>query len=146
MGEMTPRTRTPFLPELRLKAIRQGRASDEKHPIARIARELGFTALRLCTTQGAGTRRDRCWRAYPFLSHMAKVQPEGAFPEVRPFHSIVLMRKARAKPRVVKSPTCLPPYLNASGIIVSASMVKRAPPAKDWTKATVAAEAPSKRA
>jgi hypothetical protein len=63
-----------------------------------------------------------------------------------PCHSSVVMKKARAKPKVVTSPTCLPPYLNASGIMVSASMVNRAPPAKACTKAIVAGEAPSKKA
>jgi hypothetical protein len=61
-------------------------------------------------------------------------------------YSSVVMKKASANPKVVTRPTCLPPYLKASGIMVSASMVKSAPPAKDCTKATVAAEAPSKKA
>ena len=46
----------------------------------------------------------------------------------RESYPIVVIRYANAHPRVVTRPTCLPPYLKASGIIVSASMVKNAPP------------------
>jgi hypothetical protein len=51
---------------------------------------------------------------------------------------------ATAKPRVVARPTSLPPRRYASGTIVSASMVRIAPPAKERTKATAFGEAPSK--
>src|SRR5829696_4393583 len=41
-------------------------------------------------------------------------------------YSSVVMKKARANPKVVTRPTCLPPYLKASGIMVSANIVKSA--------------------
>ena len=47
---------------------------------------------------------------------------------------------ATAKPSVVTTPTSLPPCLNASGIIVVASMVRMAPAANVRTKATVSGE------
>ena len=50
---------------------------------------------------------------------------------------------AVAKPSVVAMPTRAPPFSNASGIIVVASMVKIAPPANDCTNATVSFDAPS---
>ena len=52
---------------------------------------------------------------------------------------------ATANPSVVTTPTSLPPCSNASGIIVSASMVMIAPAAKARTKATVSGEALWKR-
>jgi hypothetical protein len=52
---------------------------------------------------------------------------------------------ATANPRVVTTPTSLPPCSNASGIIVSASMVRIAPAAKARTKATVSGEESWKR-
>lgn len=39
-----PRTRPPYPPEFRREAIRLVRASDEDHPIPKIAAELGVTA------------------------------------------------------------------------------------------------------
>jgi len=39
-----PRTRPPYPPEFRREAIRLVRASDEEHPIPKIATELGVTA------------------------------------------------------------------------------------------------------
>ncbi len=39
-----PRTRPPYPPEFRREAIRLVRASDEDHPIPKIAKELGVTA------------------------------------------------------------------------------------------------------
>jgi transposase len=39
-----PRTRLPYPPEFRREAIRLVRASDEDHPIPRVAKELGVTA------------------------------------------------------------------------------------------------------
>lgn len=39
-----PRTRAPYPPEFRREAIRLLRAPDEKHPIPRVAKELGVTA------------------------------------------------------------------------------------------------------
>jgi len=39
-----PRTRPPYPPEFRREAIRLVRASDEEHPIPRIAKDLGVTA------------------------------------------------------------------------------------------------------
>jgi transposase len=39
-----PRTRPPYPPEFRSEAIRLVRASDEDHPIPKIAKELGVTA------------------------------------------------------------------------------------------------------
>ncbi len=49
-----PRTRPPYPPEFRREAIRLVRASDEEHPIPRIAKELGVTAetLRNWVKQG----------------------------------------------------------------------------------------------
>jgi transposase len=41
---MPRRTRPPYPPEFRREAIRLVRASDEEHPIPRIAKELGVTA------------------------------------------------------------------------------------------------------
>ena len=61
-------------------------------------------------------------------------------------HSNALIANAVAKPSVVKMPTSLPPCWNASGIIVSASIVRIAPPAKASTNATTLGEAPSKNA
>ena len=61
-------------------------------------------------------------------------------------YSSVVMKKARANHKIVTRPTCLPPYLKASGIMVSANIVKSAPPAKACTNAIVATEAPSKKA
>jgi hypothetical protein len=43
------------------------------------------------------------------------------------------MKEASANPKVATKPTCLPPYLNASGINVSASRVKSMLPANDCT-------------
>ena len=64
----------------------------------------------------------------------------------------VLARRAReividatAKPSVVTTPTSLPPCSKASGIIVSASIVRIAPAAKASTKATVFGDASWKR-
>jgi hypothetical protein len=51
------------------------------------------------------------------------------------------MVNATAKPSVVATPTQLPPCSKASGIIVSASMVRIAPAAKARTKATTSGEA-----
>jgi hypothetical protein len=45
-------------------------------------------------------------------------------PSFYSFYSSVVMKKARANPKVVTRPTCLPPYLKASGIMVSANIVK----------------------
>jgi transposase len=39
-----PRTRAPYPPEFRREAIRLVRASDEDHPIPKVAKELGVTA------------------------------------------------------------------------------------------------------
>ena len=39
-----PRTRPPYPPEFRREAIRLVRASDEGHPIPKVAKELGITA------------------------------------------------------------------------------------------------------
>ena len=39
-----PRTRPPYPPEFRREAIRLVRASEEEHPIPKIATELGVTA------------------------------------------------------------------------------------------------------
>jgi transposase len=39
-----PRTRPPYPPEFRREAIRLVRASDEEHPIPKVAKELGVTA------------------------------------------------------------------------------------------------------
>jgi transposase len=39
-----PRTRSPYPPEFRREAIRLVRASDEEHPIPKVAKELGVTA------------------------------------------------------------------------------------------------------
>ena len=61
-------------------------------------------------------------------------------------HSNVWIAKATANPRVVTIPASLPPCSNASGIIVSASMVRIAPAAKASTKATVSGEESWKRA
>ena len=55
-------------------------------------------------------------------------------------HSKVWIAKATANPRVVAIPASLPPCSNASGIIVSASIVRIAPAAKASTKATVSGE------
>ena len=55
-------------------------------------------------------------------------------------HSNVWIAKATANPSVVTIPASLPPCSNASGIIVSASMVRIAPAAKASTKATVSCE------
>src|SRR5574338_309107 len=52
-------------------------------------------------------------------------------------------RKAIAKPSTVVRPTVSPPPSKASGIIVSASMVRMAPPAKAWTKPTTAGSMPA---
>ena len=57
-----------------------------------------------------------------------------------------LIANAREKPAVVNRPTSLPPCSNASGIIVSASIVRIAPPAKDRTIAIVCPLAPSSSA
>src|ERR1044072_1826649 len=46
------------------------------------------------------------------------------------------MANATAKPSVVATPTSLPPCSKASGIIVSASLVRIAPRAEARTKAT----------
>src|SRR5215207_213083 len=43
-GEEVPRTRPPYPPEFRHEAIRLVRASEEEHPIPRVAKELGVTA------------------------------------------------------------------------------------------------------
>ena len=51
-----------------------------------------------------------------------------------------------ANPSVVNAPTSLPPCSNASGIIVSASIVSSAPPAKARTNASVSGEAVSNTA
>src|SRR6187397_2694663 len=61
-------------------------------------------------------------------------------------YSSTVSANARAKPIVVARPTYLPPCLYASGIIVSASIVRIAPPANASTKATVLGSAPSRRA
>ena len=61
-------------------------------------------------------------------------------------HSSALMANASAKPAVVSTPTRRPPCSNASGIIVSASIVRIAPPAKARMNATVFPEAFSKNA
>ncbi len=42
-----PRTRPPYPPEFRREAIRLVRASDEGHPIPKVAKELGITAQTL---------------------------------------------------------------------------------------------------
>lgn len=39
-----PRTRPPYPPEFRREAIRLVRASDEEHPVPKVAKELGVTA------------------------------------------------------------------------------------------------------
>jgi transposase len=39
-----PRSRPPYPPEFRREAIRLVRASEEEHPIPRVAKELGVTA------------------------------------------------------------------------------------------------------
>ncbi len=39
-----PRTRPPYPPEFRREATRLVRASDEEHPIPKVAKELGVTA------------------------------------------------------------------------------------------------------
>ena len=51
------------------------------------------------------------------------------------------MRNATAKPRVVTTPASLPPCLYASGIIVSASMVRIAPAANASVNAIASGEA-----
>ncbi len=51
-------------------------------------------------------------------------------------YSSIVSVKARAKPSVVTSPTSLPPCSKASGIIVSASIVRIAPPANARTNAS----------
>jgi transposase len=43
-GEEVPRTRPPYPPEFRREAIRLVRASEEEHPIPKVAKELGVTA------------------------------------------------------------------------------------------------------
>lgn len=43
-GERVPKTRSPYPPEFRREAIRLVRASDEEHPIPRVANELGVSA------------------------------------------------------------------------------------------------------
>jgi hypothetical protein len=58
--------------------------------------------------------------------------------------SSALIANATAKPSVVASPTSRPPCSKASGIIVSASIVRIAPPANACTKATLLPEASSK--
>jgi hypothetical protein len=59
-------------------------------------------------------------------------------PLVRPTgYSSADTANATPKPSVVASPTSLPPRAKASGIIVSASIVRIAPAAKERTKATV---------
>ena len=60
-------------------------------------------------------------------------------------HSSDEIANAMAKPSVVKRPTSLPPRSKASGIIVSASIVKRAPAANDCTKATAEGDPPLKK-
>ena len=60
-------------------------------------------------------------------------------------HSNALIANAVAKPSVVTTPTHLPPFAKASGIIVSASIVGIAPPANARTNATTEGEAESKR-
>ena len=59
-------------------------------------------------------------------------------------HSSELSANATANPNVVKMPTSFPPCSNASGIIVSASIVRIAPAANALTNASVLGEAPSK--
>ncbi len=58
-------------------------------------------------------------------------------------HSSDEMANASVKPSVVTSPVTFPPRSKASGIIVSASIVSTAPPAKASTKATVRPDASS---
>ena len=60
-------------------------------------------------------------------------------------YSSIESAKARPKPRVVRRPTSLPPCSNASGIIVSASMVRIAPPANASVKASADGPAESKQ-
>jgi hypothetical protein len=43
------------------------------------------------------------------------------------------MKEPSQNPKVATMPTCLPPYVNASGIIVSAGRLESAPPANDRT-------------
>ena len=58
-------------------------------------------------------------------------------------YSSAVIAKATAKPNVVASPVARPPRSKASGIIVSASMVRIAPAAKASTKAKACGDAPS---
>ena len=53
-------------------------------------------------------------------------------------------KKATPKPTVVSRPTTRPPCSKASGIIVSASIVSTAPPAKARVNAVISGEAPSR--
>ena len=53
----------------------------------------------------------------------------------RPAYSSVEITNAIANPTEVTTPASLPPFLNASGIMVSASIVRIAPPAKASTNA-----------
>ena len=55
-------------------------------------------------------------------------------------------KKARANPSTVTRPTTLPPCSKASGIIVSASMVRMAPAAKAWMTAITLPDAPPRTA
>ena len=61
-------------------------------------------------------------------------------------YSSIVSAKARPKPSVVTSPTSLPPCSKASGIIVSASIVRIAPPANASTNASAPGPAESNAA
>jgi hypothetical protein len=84
-------------------------------------------------------RHDRDWTLY---EHTFGARWPGVF---RLSQSSWWMPNATTKPIVVAIPTSLPPCSKASGIIVSASIARIPPAAKQRTKATVFADASWKR-
>jgi hypothetical protein len=93
---------------------------------------------------GRGTARLRHWFQTRGERHLSAADQRAATvlrrgsPLVRPTgYSSADTANATPKPSVVASPTSLPPRAKASGIIVSASIVRIAPAAKERTKATV---------
>ena len=109
---------------------------------------------------GKSERRATAGRRAERLRHWAQTRGERHLSAADQRAAIVLRRgsplvpstgyssadtaKATPKPSVVARPTSLPPRANASGIIVSASIVRIAPAAKERTKATVRGDAPKR--
>ncbi len=103
----------------------------------------GERAPQLGCDHPGGVRRDQAEGARVVAARSAGV---GRVSRPAPAaHSNALIANAVANPSVVRTPTHLPPFSNASGIIVSASIVMIAPPAKASTNAITEGEAASKR-